>query len=84
MARSKLTAHKHVRMPPLRCQTQQESESDGLHASYFLRTLLRSLGYYEAPLYIGLLTLFHGSTYVWNVHVVPYEKATTDCICCIG
>jgi hypothetical protein len=43
--------------------------------------LLRSPGYDEAPLYIGTLTLFYGSTYIWNVRVVLYEKATTDCIC---
>jgi hypothetical protein len=67
-----------------RNQAPQESYSDGRHAGYFMRvvrTLLRSPGYYEAPLYIVTPTLPCSSTYVWNVCVVLYKKATTDHIC---
>jgi hypothetical protein len=81
MARGRLTACKHVRMPPPRRERLQESYSDGRHVGYFPRTLgelLRSLGYHAALLYVGMSTLLRGSTFVWNVHVVLYERATTD------
>jgi hypothetical protein len=39
MARVKLTARKHVRVPPRRNVVPTESHSDGQNAGYFLRTL---------------------------------------------
>jgi hypothetical protein len=37
----------------------------------------------EPPLFIGTLRLRRGSSYLWRVHVVIYERPTTDCICCV-
>jgi hypothetical protein len=77
----KLTARKHVRAPPRRNLVPTESHSNGQLAGYFprtLRTLLQSLGYGEPPLFIGTSWLLRGTTYLWHVHVVLYERSTID------
>jgi hypothetical protein len=77
----KLTARKHVRAPPHRNVVPPESHSDGQHAGYFLRTLrtlLLALGYSDAPLFIGALRLLSGNSYLWHVHMIIYERPTTD------
>jgi hypothetical protein len=76
MARAKLIARKHVRTPPRRNVVPTESHSDGQNAGYFprtLRTVLLALGYSEPPLFIGVPWL----------HVIIYERPTTDHIRCI-
>jgi hypothetical protein len=81
MARMKLTARKHVRAPPRRDGVPTESHSDGQEAGYFLRTLrtvLLALGSSEPPLFIGIPRLLRGNSYLWHVHVVIYERSTTD------
>jgi hypothetical protein len=58
-----------------------ESHSDGQLAGYFPRTLwklLRSLRYGEPPLFVRMPTLVQGTTYLWNIQVVMYEKLTMD------
>jgi hypothetical protein len=58
-----------------------ESHNNGHLAGYFprtLRTLLRSLGYSEAPLFVRTLRLLCGNTYLWHMRVVIYEKSMTD------
>jgi hypothetical protein len=58
-----------------------ESHSDGQSAGYFLRTLramLLALGYSEPPLFISVPRLLRGNSYLWRVHVIIYEKPTTD------
>jgi hypothetical protein len=67
MARVKLTARKHVRVPPCRNVVPTESHSDGQNARYFLRTLqtvLLALGYSEPLLFIGVLRLLRGKSYL--------------------
>jgi hypothetical protein len=84
MERMKLTARKHVHAPPRRSAMPTESHSDGQRASYFprtLRTLLLALGYSEPPLFISIPRLLCGNSYIWPVHVIIYERATTDRIC---
>jgi hypothetical protein len=86
MARTKLTARKHVHMLPHRNVVPMESHSDGQRAGYFPRTLrnmLLALGYSEPPLFVGVLMLFHGNSYLWRVHVIIYERPMTDHICLI-
>ena len=81
MARVKLTARKHIRAPPRRNVVPTESHSDGQEAGYFLRTLrivLLALGSSEPPLFIGIPRLLRGNSYLWHVHVVIYERSTTD------
>jgi hypothetical protein len=81
MARIKLTARKHVRVPPRRDAVPTESHSDGQEASYFpktLRTVLLALGSSEPPLFIGIPRLLRGNWYVWHMRVVIYERSTTD------
>jgi hypothetical protein len=81
MARVKLTARKHVHVPPRRNVTPTESHSDGQNVEYFLmtlRTVLLALGYSEPPLFIGVLRLIHGNSYLWRVRVIIYERPTTD------
>jgi hypothetical protein len=81
MARVKLTARKHVRAPPRRNVVPTESHSDGQNARYFPRTLwtmLLSLGYSEPPLFVGVPRLLCGNSYLWCVHVIIYERPTTD------
>jgi hypothetical protein len=77
MARVKLTARKHVRVPPRRNVVPTESHSDGQNAGYFprtLRTLLLALGYSEPPLFIGVLRLLHRNSYLWHVRVIINER----------
>jgi hypothetical protein len=86
MARMKLIARKHVRVLPHRNVVPTESHGDGQHDGYFsrtLRTLLLALGYSEPPLFISVLRLLHGNLYLWCVHVIIYERPTTDHIHCI-
>jgi hypothetical protein len=86
MARMKLTARKHVRVPLHRDAVPTEAHSDGQEAGYFprtLRTMLLALGSSEPPLFIGILRLRRGIWYLWRVHVVIYERSTTDHIRCI-
>jgi hypothetical protein len=81
MARMKLTARKHVRALPHMNVAPTESHSDGQDAGYFLRTLrtvLLALGSSVPSLFIGTLRLLRGNSYLWHVHVVIYERPTTD------
>jgi hypothetical protein len=58
-----------------------ESHSDGQDAGYFPRTLqtvLLALGYSEPPLFVGVLRLLCGNSYLWRVRVIIYERPTTD------
>jgi hypothetical protein len=82
----KLTAHNNVRAPPHWNHVPTESHSDGQLARYFPKTmwkLLRSVGYGELLIFVRTPRLLQGTTYLWNVWVVMYEKLTTDRICCI-
>jgi hypothetical protein len=86
MARVKLTARKHIRVPPRRNVVPTESHSDGQNAGYFSRTLwtiLLALGYSEPPLFIGVPRLLCGNSYLWHVRVIIYERPTIDYIHCI-
>jgi hypothetical protein len=81
MARVKLTARKHVRVPPRRNVVPTESHSDGQNAAYFpmtLRTVLLALGYSEPPLFVSVLRLLRGNSYLWCVRAIIYERPTTD------
>jgi hypothetical protein len=77
-------ARKHVRVPPRRNVVPTESHNDGQNVGYFprtLRTVLLVLSSSEPPLFIGTLRLMRGNSYLWHVHVVIYERPTTDRIC---
>jgi hypothetical protein len=81
MARVKLTVRKHVCVPPHRNVMPTESHNDSQNAGYFprtLRTVLLALGYSESPLFIGVLRLLHGNSYLWHVCVIIYERPMTD------
>jgi hypothetical protein len=81
MARVKLTAMKYVRAPPRRNVVPMESHTDGQNVGYFSRTLqimLLGLGYSEPPLFISVLRLLCGNSYLWCVCVIIYERPTTD------
>jgi hypothetical protein len=81
MASAKLTAKKHVCAPLCRNAMPTESHSDGQRAGYFsrtLRTLLLVLGYSEPPIFVDVLRLLHGNSYLWPVRVIIYERPTTD------
>jgi hypothetical protein len=81
MARVKLTVRKHVCAPPRRNVVPMKSHSDGQNAGYFsrtLRTVLLALGYSEPPLFISVLRLLRGNSYLWRVHVIIYERPTID------
>jgi hypothetical protein len=81
MARVKLTARKHVHAPPRRNVVPMESHSDGQNDGYFprtLRTVLLALGYSEPLLFIGVPRLLCGNLYLWHMHVIIYERPTTD------
>jgi hypothetical protein len=55
--------------------------TDGQNVGYFLRTprtVLLALGYSEPPLFIGVTRLLRRNTYLWRVHVIIYERPTTD------
>jgi hypothetical protein len=72
---------KHVRVPPRRNVVPTESHSDGQNAGYFLRTLrtvLLALGYSEPSLFVGVPRLLRENSYLWRVHVIIYERLTTD------
>jgi hypothetical protein len=74
-------ARKHVHAPLCRNVVPMESHSDGQNAGYFprtLRTVLLALGSSEPLLFIRTLRLLHGNSYLWHVHVVIYERPTTD------
>jgi hypothetical protein len=43
--------------------------------------MLLALGYSEPPLFIGVLRLLCGNSYLWRVRVIIYESPTTDRIC---
>jgi hypothetical protein len=61
-----------------------ESHSDGQNVGYFprtLRTVLLALGSSEPPLLIRTPRLLRWNSYLWRVHVVIYERPTTDHIC---
>jgi hypothetical protein len=58
-----------------------ESHSDGQCAGYYprtIRTLLLALGYSEPPLFFSVPRLLHENSYLWHVHVIIYERPTTD------
>jgi hypothetical protein len=58
-----------------------ESHNDGQNVGYFLKTVwtvLLALGYNEPLLFVGVLRLLHGSSYLWRVHVIIYERPTTN------
>jgi hypothetical protein len=77
----KLTARKHVHAPPRRDAVPTESHSGGQEAGYFprtLRTVLLALGSSEPPLFIGILRLLRGNSYLGYVCVVIYERSMTD------
>jgi hypothetical protein len=81
MARAKLTARKHIRMPLRRNAVPTEPHINGQNAGYFprtLRTVLLALGYSEPPLFVGVPRLLCGNSYLWHVHVIIYERPTTD------
>jgi hypothetical protein len=81
MARAKLIAREHIRAPPHRNVVPMESHSDGQCVGYFLRTLrtlLLELRYSEPLLFISVLRLLCGNSYLWRVHVIMYERPTTD------
>jgi hypothetical protein len=43
--------------------------------------MLLALGYSEPLLFIGVLRLLCGNSYLWHVHVIIYESPMTDHIC---
>jgi hypothetical protein len=58
-----------------------ESHRDGQNAGYLLRTLqtvLLALGYSKPPLFVNVLRLLRGNSYLWRVHVIIYERPTTN------
>jgi hypothetical protein len=86
MARMKLTARKHVRALPHRDVVPTESHNDRQNAGYFLRTLwtmLLALGSSEPLLFLKTPRLLCGTSYLWHVRVVIYERPMTDHIRCI-
>jgi hypothetical protein len=81
MARVKLTARKNVHVPPRRNVMPTKSHSDGQNVGYFprnLRTVLLALGYSELPLFIDVPRLLCRNSYLWCVHVIIYERPTTN------
>jgi hypothetical protein len=81
MARVKLTARKHVHVPPLRNVMPMESHNDGQNAGYVpwtLQIVLLALGCSKPPLFVGVPRLLHGNSYLSRVHVIIYERPTTD------
>jgi hypothetical protein len=89
MARHKTTAHKKVVFKPLEVpkimrwllERPQEAHCDEKIAGYFLWTLkwmLSVFGYHDAPLYFRKHSLLHSRGYMWEVHVVLYEKPMND------
>jgi hypothetical protein len=43
--------------------------------------MLLALGYSEPQLFISVLRLLHGNSYLWLVCVIIYERPMTDHIC---
>jgi hypothetical protein len=81
MVSMKLTSRKHVRAPPRRNVVPMKSHSDGQNVGYILRTLriiLLALGSSDLLLLIGTLRLLRRNSYLCCVHVVIYERPTTD------
>jgi hypothetical protein len=81
MARMKLTVRKHVRAPPRRNVVPMESHSDSQNAGYFPRTLrivLLVLGSSVPPLFIRTPRLLRENSYLWCIHVMIYERPTTN------
>jgi hypothetical protein len=81
MARAKLIARKHIHVPPRRNAMPTVSHSDGQNVGYLprtLRTVLLALGYSEPLLFVGVPRLLCGNSYLWCVHVIIYEKPTSD------
>jgi hypothetical protein len=77
----KLIVRKLVRVPPHRNNVPTESHSDGRRADYFPRTLWTlhlALGYSEPPLFVGVLRLLHGNSYLWWVRVIIYARSMID------
>jgi hypothetical protein len=86
MARAKLIVRKHVRTPAHRNAMPTESHSDYRNDGYFprtLRTVLLALGFSEPLLFICVLRLLHGNSYLWRVRVIIYERPTANHIHCI-
>jgi hypothetical protein len=80
----KLIAKKHVRVPAQHNTVRMESHSDGQRDGYFPRTmwaLLSSLGFGDPHSSSAPPRLLHGNTYLWLVHVIIYERSTTNRIC---
>jgi hypothetical protein len=40
--------------------------------------VLLALGYSEPPLFVGVPRLLRENLYLWHVHVIIYERPTTD------
>jgi hypothetical protein len=40
--------------------------------------MLMALGYSKPPLFIGVLRLLCGNSYLWRVRVIIYERPMTD------
>jgi hypothetical protein len=81
MARVKQAVRKHIRVPPRRNVVPTESHSDGQNAEYFprtLRTVLLALGYSEPLLFVSVLRLLHGNSYLWHVQVILFERPMTS------
>jgi hypothetical protein len=77
----KLTARKHVRPLPRRNVVSTESHNDSQNAGYFprtLQTMLLALGSSDPLLFIETLRLLRKNSYLWHVHVVIYERPTSD------
>jgi hypothetical protein len=77
----KLTARNHIHELPRRNAMPIESHSDCQRAGYlprYLWTLLLALGYSKPPLFVGVLRLLCGNSYLWRVRVIIYERPTTD------
>jgi hypothetical protein len=58
-----------------------KSHSDGQNVGYFsrtLRTVLLALRYSEPLLFVSVLRLLHGNSYIWHVRVIIYESPMTD------
>jgi hypothetical protein len=43
--------------------------------------VLLALGLSETPLFIGVLSLLRGNSYLWRVRVIIYERPMTNHIC---
>jgi hypothetical protein len=60
---------------------RSQEAHDGKNAWYFSRTLkwmLLVICYHDTPFYFGKQTPLQSRGYMWEVHVVLYEKHTID------